>query len=67
MKILVIFTGGTIGSSLNDGWISTDNKAKRYLLECYKKNSTRDITFIEKEPYSILSENLCADNINMLL
>lgn len=67
MRILVIFTGGTIGSSLNNGWISTNSNTKRYLIDNYIKQSSQDITFFEKEPYTILSENLCAENINTLL
>ena len=67
MKILVIFTGGTIGSALNDGWISPDGQTKKQLISHYEKAYGNDICFATKEPYSILSENLCADNINQLV
>jgi len=67
MKILVIFTGGTIGSVLNDGWISPDGQTKKALISHYEKTYGNDICFATKEPYSILSENLCADNINQLV
>lgn len=67
MKILVIFTGGTIGSLLNDGWISPDGQTKRELIRRYEKKCGKDITFVTKEPYSILSENLSANDINLLV
>ncbi len=67
MKILVIFTGGTIGSALNDGWISPDGQTKKQLISHYEKTCGDDVCFVTKEPYSILSENLCADNINQLV
>lgn len=63
MNILVIFTGGTIGSCLKDGWISTDATTKYMLLDRYKGG--KDV-FDTVEPYSILSENLSASEINCL-
>ena len=63
MKILVIFTGGTIGSCLKNGWISTDATTKYRLLDRYKGG--KDV-FDTVEPYSILSENLSASEINCL-
>ncbi|MCR5837384.1 MAG: asparaginase domain-containing protein [Lachnospiraceae bacterium] len=58
MKILVIFTGGTIGSSVNGNYISPDKSAKYKLIESYKEKYGEDIDFVTKEPYTILSENL---------
>jgi L-asparaginase len=58
MKILVIFTGGTIGSSVNGNYISPDKSAKYKLIESYKEKFGEDIEFVTKEPYTILSENL---------
>lgn len=63
MKILVIFTGGTIGSRLKDGWISTDDTANYMLLDKYKDGED---VFDTVEPYSILSENLSASQLNCL-
>ena len=37
MKILVIFTGGTIGSKTKNGWISTDENTLYTLIGSYKK------------------------------
>ena len=36
MKILVLFTGGTIGSLLSNGWISPDAQTKRALIQYYE-------------------------------
>ena len=67
MKILVIFTGGTIGSTLTDGWITPDSSTKYTLLENYKKEYGNDIEFKTCEPYSILSENLSAKALSALV
>ena len=67
MKILVIFTGGTIGSTTQNGWISTDTATKYTLIEGYKKACPNDTVFDTAEPYFLLSENLSAKNINMLI
>ena len=67
MKIGVIFTGGTIGSTVKDGWISTDEAKKYLLLENYRERFGDDITFIPSEPYYLLSENLSADKLNLLM
>ena len=67
MKILVVFTGGTIGSATRDGWISTDKSAKYTLIENYKQKRSDSIDFYTAEPYYSLSENLCAKNLNLLL
>lgn len=66
MKILVIFTGGTIASAAQNGWISPNEQAKFSIVENYKK-SHADVEFACDEPYIILSENLCADNLNLLI
>jgi L-asparaginase len=58
-KILVIFTGGTIGSSVNDGAIDTDEKTSFLLLAQFKERYPKaDVTFTTMQPYQILSENL---------
>lgn len=65
MKISVIFTGGTIGTCIKDGWASIDNSAKYKLLNNfdYKKD---DVEFVTSSPYNILSENLSATELNLL-
>ncbi len=64
MKISVIFTGGTIGSSIQNEFISVDNKTKYLLLKNYQ--NTDNIVFDICSPYSILSENLSAEELNLL-
>ena len=64
MKIAVIFTGGTIGSRTNDKWITVDATTKYDLLKHYEND--KDITFKAFSPYNILSENLSANELNLL-
>ena len=67
MNILVVFTGGTIGSTVKDGWISTDSETKYQLIELYKKRyGGTGINFDKKTPYYILSENLSAAELTKL-
>lgn len=63
MRIGVVFTGGTIGSRLDDnGYIGTGQETSYLLLEQYKEKCSlynRDeIVFVKRNPYTILSENL---------
>lgn len=64
-RILIIFTGGTIGSAVQDGWISPDPKSKYLLLEAYPEHNGI-VEFETAEPYSVLSENLSAEHLNLL-
>ena len=58
-NILVIFTGGTIGSSVCNGAIDTDKKTAFTLLENYQQYYPQvDVIFTTLQPYQILSENL---------
>jgi len=67
MKILVIFTGGTIGSSVEDGWITTDSDTKYKLIELYRKRHNDLFTeFNYVTPYFVLSENLSATELTKL-
>ena len=67
MKILVVFTGGTIGSAVSDGWISPDEKMKYLLIEKYRALTLDNTEFDTLNPYTILSENLSAENLNSLI
>lgn len=67
MKILVIFTGGTIGSAERNGWISPLGSTKSLLIDNYLKKSNGSVQFALASPYTVLSENLCADNLNTLI
>lgn len=67
MKILVIFTGGTIGSKAHSGIIKPDDSANFVLIDGHKKR-TGDKTYFETlSPCSFLSENLSAERINIIL
>jgi L-asparaginase/Glu-tRNA(Gln) amidotransferase subunit D len=58
--ILVVFTGGTIGSTATDGTISTNSNAPFKLLQLFKQQfqGHTDIHFDTLQPIQILSENL---------
>ncbi len=57
-KILFIFTGGTIGSSVKGEYISTDSKKPYLLIEGYKKRFGDVGEYDTFVPYTLLSENL---------
>lgn len=63
MKILVIFTGGTIGSTESNGYIGPREKSVYRLLSLYHDHMVysgedgSDIEFVTIKPYTILSEN----------
>ena len=65
MKILVVFTGGTIGSCYNDGVISPDSNTRYKLIEMYKQNGGY-AEFDAISPYTVLSENLNGEYFNLL-
>lgn len=68
MKILVIFTGGTIGSAVGDNSVIALDSAKKYLLlERYaEKYGAEDTEFDTISPYSTLSEHLSAKELTEL-
>lgn len=68
MKILSIFTGGTIGCRKSvDGILTAKEKAPYQLLEMYKEKHGNQVEFSTLEPYCILSENLSAKYLTQLL
>ena len=68
MKILVIFTGGTIGSAVKGEWILNDEKTNYVLLNNYRDITNDTVTeFDVCMPYNILSENLSARELNLLV
>ena len=68
MKICTIFTGGTIGSEFSDnGYISADEGKKYQLIELYQKRYNKNHEFVYRSPYYMLSENLDAKHINLLI
>ncbi len=58
--ILLVFTGGTIGSRLDNGTIDTDRNAAYKLIELFRANAAcqAEIEFKTLQPLQILSENL---------
>lgn len=67
MKILVVLTGGTISSTEKNGWISPDKNAADCLFENYSQKHGSEAEFITEAPFTILSENLCAEALNSLI
>ena len=59
-KILVVFTGGTIGSAATDGTINTSNSAPFKLLQLFQRSYREPdaVQFDTLQPIQILSENL---------
>lgn len=62
-NILLVFTGGTIGSQIDNGTIDTSEQAGFKLIEMFRQQVTwqQDIHFETLQPLSILSENLHPD------
>lgn len=67
MKISVIFTGGTIASVQENGVISPKAETGGALLKHFEYYNRRGVTFEAYYPYTALSENLCANYLNMLI
>ena len=66
MKILFVFTGGTIGSTESDGIISPDREKSYKIIDFYSKSYGSDFEYDVIEPYSALSENNTGDEIRLL-
>lgn len=56
-KLLFIFTGGTIGSTVSEEYICLDEKKGYQLLEKYRKSYGIDFDYDTISPYTALSEN----------
>lgn len=57
-KILVLFTGGTIGSATTDGIIDVEREGKNAVVEAYKSAYGDDVDFECRQVLNILSENM---------
>lgn len=66
MKLLFIFTGGTIGSTAGDT-VAPDSGAPRLLLEKYGERYGIDFSYDTLSPMSELSENFTGEHISLLL
>ena len=63
MKILVLFTGGTIACSRNDGALAPDADNSYALPERFEG---ADVEFTAASPYFVLSENLSVSHLRRL-
>lgn len=70
MKILLVFTGGTIGSTESGGFVSPDNEKPYKLVNMYKERARNhkdaDVIFDILTPYQTLSENINCNNFRLL-
>jgi len=66
LKILVVFTGGTIGSVVNDGYISPSDNTRYQLIEKYNSLAKREVDFEYDEPYTLLSEDVTGEYLGKL-
>ena len=71
MNISVIFTGGTIGSSVQQSFVSTDAQMPYRLLTMYeteqKKKGVTIPNFQTEAPYTTLSEYMDGSHLNLLI
>jgi L-asparaginase len=67
MKLLIIFTGGTIGSSVKDGYISVDSENIKRLIDSVTACDDRQLMADVVNPYTILSETLDGTHIASLV
>ncbi len=57
-RILVIFTGGTIGSDSEGASVSLSSASKKMLISMYRERVGGKVEFDEVSPVNILSENV---------
>ncbi len=67
MSILVVFTGGTIGSAKSGDWVMLDSVTKNKLIAEYKKANNDDVEFETVTPFEMHSENLSAEKLTKLI
>jgi len=65
-RILVIFTGGTIGSDADDENVSLNPESKKLLISLYRKRCGDGVQFDELSPVNILSENVQPQDLKKL-
>lgn len=65
-KILVIFTGGTIGSEIDGTNVSLDTKSRKMLISAYRARTGSDVEFDELSPVNVLSENVQPDDLKKI-
>lgn len=65
-KILVIFTGGTIGSDSDGANVALSGNSKKMLISLYRERAGFDVEFDELAPVNILSENVQPNDLKKL-
>ena len=65
MKLLTVFTGGTISCSESGGVLSPDSQNGCYLLKLARQAGVRD-DFETVQPFTVLSENMTPDYLRQL-
>lgn len=66
MKILIVLTGGTIGSTVSNSVIDVTDSSVYRLIDMYNKRYNNDVEFEVHKPINILSENLDLQHWNIL-
>lgn len=69
-KILVVFTGGTICTTIKNGEMNTDSKASMALVNFYEKSDSfckEKVELISGKEFNILSENMTVDKWNEII
>ena len=65
MKILTVFTGGTISCSETNGVLAPNSNNGDYLLDAVRQAGVK-AEFVTTQPYTVLSENLGAGYLRQL-
>ena len=66
-KIYVVFTGGTIGSSVQSGAVDLDGSTASLLIAKYREMYGNGISFEEFRPVSLLSENIRVEDLGKMV
>lgn len=67
MKLLFVFTGGTIGSTASGGYICADEVKPYLIIERYRQTFGIDFEYDVIQPYTELSENNTGETIKALI
>lgn len=67
LKLLFVFTGGTIGSTVSGEYISTDENKPYKLIEAYNNKYGLDHAYDVMTPYTDLSEQNTGETISKLV
>ncbi len=69
-KILVVYTGGTICTSIKNGKMDTDSHSAKAIIELYKKSDSPYKEFVDFKTgkmFNILSENMTVEKWNEII